>query len=215
MDRAYHVAVLGEILWDLIDGSARLGGAPLNFAVHSTRLGHESTLISALGEDELGSTARLAIESYGLSTRFVQTTARLPTGTAIVELGSNGRKSFRIPRPAGFDALDLSDDEVRCVAACMPQWLYYGTLFMGTADGMRALRRLMCALPKAMKFYDINLRPESYTPELVLDLLGLADVVKLNEPEMECVADFAGLPKYPIEAFCRAGQRVLGGVWPA
>src|ERR1017187_82322 len=210
VDHAYHVAVLGEILWDLIDGSARLGGAPLNFAVHSMRLGHVSTLISALGEDELGSRARLAIESYGLNTRFVQTTPRFSTGTATVEFSPNGRKSFRIPRPAGFDALDLSDDEVRCVAACMPRWLYYGTLFMGTAQGMQTLHRLISALPMAKKFYDINLRPESYTPQLVLDLLGLADVVKLNEPEMECVADLAGLPIYSIEAFCRAGAARFG-----
>ena len=51
-----HVAVLGEVLWDVFEHSRRLGGAPLNFGVHARRLGHPVTLISALGADEPGET---------------------------------------------------------------------------------------------------------------------------------------------------------------
>ena len=37
--RAGPLVVIGEVLWDVFPDSARLGGAPLNFAVHALRLG--------------------------------------------------------------------------------------------------------------------------------------------------------------------------------
>ena len=49
---------IGEILWDVIGGEDHLGGAPFNFAVHSARLGHDSWLLSAVGDDERGRRAR-------------------------------------------------------------------------------------------------------------------------------------------------------------
>jgi len=69
-----HVVVLGEVLWDLIDHSRRLGGAPLNFGVHARRLGHSVTLISALGTDEPGERAAEMIAALDLDTRTLQTT---------------------------------------------------------------------------------------------------------------------------------------------
>ena len=42
------LVVIGEVLWDVFPDSARLGGAPLNFAVHALRLGLYPLLISAL-----------------------------------------------------------------------------------------------------------------------------------------------------------------------
>jgi fructokinase len=48
------VAVLGEVLWDVFEGSRQLGGAALNFAAHAKRLGHQASLISAVGDDSPG-----------------------------------------------------------------------------------------------------------------------------------------------------------------
>ena len=47
------IAVLGEVLWDVFDRSRRLGGAPLNFAAHASRLGHDALLISDLDVERL------------------------------------------------------------------------------------------------------------------------------------------------------------------
>ena len=63
----------------------------------------------------------------------------------------------------------------------------------------------LCANCSA-KFYDLNLRPGFDSPELVSELLSLADVVKLNEEELEAVHRFTGLPSGK-EAFCREGAR--------
>ena len=49
-----RIVSVGEILWDVIGATEYLGGAPLNFAAHARKLGHEVFLISAVGEDERG-----------------------------------------------------------------------------------------------------------------------------------------------------------------
>jgi fructokinase len=44
----------GEALFDIIRGSAHLGGAPLNLAAHLAKLGAKPAVITAVGRDELG-----------------------------------------------------------------------------------------------------------------------------------------------------------------
>lgn len=208
-----HVIAIGEILWDVFDDSTRLGGAPLNFAVNVSRMGYRVSLISALGDDTPGISARQTVESFGLDSALVSTVVSYPTGTAQIELDPDGHTTFRIQRPAAYDAVDLSDDDLVCLANRTPQWLYFGTLFSSTDRGMKTLRRLIDTLPDATRFYDLNLRPETYSPDLVRELLDLANVVKLNESEMEAAGEFTGLPTTSTEAFCRAGAAVYG--WKA
>jgi fructokinase len=64
----------------------------------------------------------------------------------------------------------------------------------------------------AKNFYDLNLRPGSDSPKLVCELLQSADVVKLNEEELQRVHEFSGLP-LNVEAFCREGSARFG--WQA
>ncbi|MGH9648563.1 MAG: PfkB family carbohydrate kinase [Bryobacteraceae bacterium] len=207
-----HVIVVGEVLWDLFEQSRRLGGAPLNFGVHARRLGHPVTLISALGADEPGEQAAGMIAALDLDTRFLQTTSRFPTGTAQVEIGHGGVTRFTISRPAAYDAVDLSARDLDLLDRCAAGWLYFGTLFASTDPGKKALHQILRASRGTAKFYDLNLRPGSDSPRLVCELLQSADVVKLNEEELQRVHEFSGLP-LKVEAFCRQGSARFG--WQA
>jgi len=200
-----HVAVLGEVLWDVFEHSRRLGGAPLNFGVHARRLGHPVTLISALGADEPGEEAAEVIASLDLDTRFLQKTSRFPTGTAQVSIGSGGATQFTIQRPAAYDAVDLSTLDLELLQQDAHGWFYYGTLFASTDRGKNVLHQILRALRGATKFYDLNLRPGFDSPKLVRELLQSADVIKLNEEELQRVHEFAGLP-LNVEAFCLEGS---------
>jgi fructokinase len=206
------VAVLGEVLWDLFDDSRRLGGAPLNFAANASRLGHCPLLISAVGTDPLGEEAAEAIRALGLTTSFLKKTSRFPTGAARVHMASGDQTRFTIERPAAYDALSISDRDLAQLVSHAPDWLYFGTLFASTAAGEAALCRLSNALPAASRFYDLNLRPECWSASLVTYLLLSADVVKLNEEELERVQEFTGLP-HATERFCREGANHYG--WQA
>jgi fructokinase len=211
-DQSRSILVLGEVLWDVFEHSSALGGAALNFAAHAKRLGYNPLLISAVGADSLGNAARQEIAALGLDTSFLQTTSRFPTGTARVELGPGDRTRFVIERPAAYDAIRLREEQIVHVMHRAPKCFYYGTLFASAPEGKLVLDRLLDALPAATRFYDLNLRPGNYSVQLVIEMLELADVVKLNEEEFCIVRKFTPLPS-EIEAFCREGSKRFG--WKA
>ena len=206
------ILVLGEVLWDVFPDSVRLGGAPLNFAAHASRLGHEPRLLSAVGSDELGRNTIAAIVRLGLDTGGIQVSGSHETGTARVQLGPGGQADFTIVRPAAYDDLDLSDEELARLAGWQPHTLYFGTLFASRESGRATLFRLLAAVPDAARFYDLNLRPGSDSPSLVSELLGHADIVKLNDAELDVVHRYTDLPG-DLEGFCRAGAHRYG--WQA
>ncbi len=206
------IVVLGEVLWDIFPESVRLGGAPLNFAAHAVRLGHDAILISGLGKDELGDRAAREIAELGLTSKMLRRSVRYKTGTALVSLDQEGQASFRIERPAAYDDISLVPGELRNLAALDPSWLYYGTLLASSDHGMSTLRQLWKALPHARRFYDLNLRSGFERAEVVSDLIAKADVVKLNESEAHAVSALFGLPS-EWETLCRWGAERFG--WKA
>jgi fructokinase len=207
-----RIAVIGEVLWDVFPDSTSLGGAPLNFAAHARRLGNEIALISAVGSDDLGRKTLARISGLGLDTGMVGVSCRWETGTARIMLGPDGEAEFTIVRPAAYDDIAFSDEQLRQLADWSPWDLYYGTLFASSESGHATLRRVLSAIPEARRFYDVNLRPDCGSPELIRELLTEANVVKLNETELEALHPFAGLPDDP-EGFCRMGARLFG--WEA
>ena len=207
-----RVLVVGEVLWDIYKESKRLGGAPLSFAAHAKRLGCDPRLISAVGNDELGECAITKIASLELETGQIQRTCRFRTGTAHVHAGPGEQTRFVISRPAAYDCVTVSDEDLKLLQEWEPSWFYYGTLFAARAKGKAVLDRLFEALPSAGKFYDLNLRPGCDSATLVLELLARADVVKLNEEELEAVRQFTGLPR-TSEPFCREAANRYG--WKA
>lgn len=201
---------IGEILWDLIDGEEYLGGAPFNFAVHASRLGHDVSFVSAVGNDARGERALALAAAHGISTDLIKRRADHETGVVDVVIGNAGQPSYTIRRPAAYDFPVLSDAEMDSLTAQLPDWIYFGTLQQTSADARELTRRLLDANPSAGRFYDVNLRRDCYNVDLVSELLGLANVVKLNDDEAVELGAMVGLPGDSLERFCREGQRRYG-----
>ncbi len=180
---------IGEILWDVFPDTARLGGAPFNFAVNAHRLGHRVIFLSAVGDDERGSAALQRAAALGLPAEFIQLAPGQPTGSVTVQLDAEGHPDFTIHRPAAYDCLALNDEQLRHLAALRPDWIYFGTLYPMNVRACDTLHRLIHAIPAARRFYDMNLRRGCYTPELVRELLSLANAVKVNDDEAELFPD--------------------------
>ncbi len=200
-----RIVSIGEILWDIIGGREHLGGAPFNFAVHASRLGHEVRFISAVGEDELGRRALAAAAALALPTAGIQRIPGQPTGTVTVELDASGQPSFTIRRPAAYDFVRFQRGDPAGV-----DWIYFGTLLQMDTGARAAVAELVASAPAARRFYDVNLRPHSYTPGLVRDLLAQANVVKLNEEEAVEVGRIVGERASDPEAWCRAHAARFG-----
>jgi fructokinase len=194
---------IGEILWDVFPDAERLGGAPFNFAVNAHRLGHDVRFISAVGQDDRGFRALNRVTRLGLSVEFVEAVADAPTGTVTIELDSGGEPTYTIHRPAAYDFVKLDDSDLGRLTEFQADWIYYGTLYQMHAESRTTAATVVHAMPRAKRFYDVNLRSNSYTPELVSDLLREADVVKLNASEAKILAPRLST----FEEFCRTFAR--------
>lgn len=161
---------------------------------------------------------------------MLQIQTELPTGTAKVEFGSNREPAVTICRPAAYDVLKLSKDLFNCAPKAkrtLQALLYSRALPLGhhatprrRKNGASAevyvtllMRACIATLPRAHRFYDLNLRPGCFTPQLVGDLLAEAHALKLNEEEMKTISCLLDLPSGSMEAFCTAGS--VGYGWDA
>jgi fructokinase len=190
-------------LWDVFPDAERLGGAPFNFAVNAHRLGHEVRFVSAIGQDDRGRRAIERLRRLGLSVEFIQSTTNAPTGAVAIELNSGNEPIYTIHRPAAYDFVKLDDGDLERLSKFQADWIYFGTLYQMHSQSRAEVTAVLHAMPRAQRFYDVNLRLNSYTPELVSQLLSEADVVKLNAEEARILAPRISRP----EAFCRTFAR--------
>ncbi len=201
---------VGEILWDLVDDREFLGGAPLNFALHGAQLGHDVTMVSAVGEDDRGKRALIEIAARGLRTDFIARVPSHPTGTVSVNVSNHGLPSYTIHRPAAYDFPTLAaapgdGPALDLLTSPPPDWIYFGTLQQLSPVANQLLRMVLDSAPKTRRCYDINLRRDSYTPALIRTLLSSANVLKLNQDEVgEVAALMPNKAQSSLEQFCRA-----------
>lgn len=182
MTSSKTIACVGELLWDVLPDGRTLGGAPANVAYHLARLGHAATLVTRVGRDELGDTARADLAAHGLDVAGVQVDDELPTGAAHVMLDSKGHAEYRFVTPAAFDAIEP--------LARTPDVVVFGTLAQRDARSAATIRRLAAGASVAV--YDVNLRPPHTSLETVAASLRFATVVKLSEEEAATLATALG-----------------------
>ncbi len=206
--------VLGEILWDVFDKEERLGGAPFNFAAQLARLGNRPALVSAVGEDERGRLALEQARALGVDSSFIAAVSTAATGVVLVELDAGGQPQYEIRRPAAYDFAQLDDAALGLLSQDPPDWIYYGTLFASQDRPRRLLERVLEALPDVPRFYDVNLRPDSYDQELLMALLPEASVLKVNGDEVREIQRMNRESDPGEEAFARriAIQYAMRGI---
>ena len=197
------IVSIGEVLWDILPEAEHLGGAPFNFALHAHHLGHEVCFVSAVGEDPRGDGVLDQMAQSGLSTRFIHRAPDHPTGTVTVATDSSGLPQYQIHRPAAYDFPALGQLDVDALLTPAPDWIYFGTLQQMSASAHDLTMKLLANTPTARRFYDVNLRANSFTPDLVRTLALQAHVLKLNEQEVPALQEIGGIQGESREQFCR------------
>jgi fructokinase len=193
----------GEALFDIIKGSAHLGGAPFNLAAHLAKLGAKPAVITAVGRDELGKIILLRAEELGIDTTYILVDERRPTGTVTVKLEEEGIPVFTINKGVAWDA--IAPDEQKFKALSREEWdvFCFGTLAQRTEENRRTLKRLFSEIKANHYFYDINLRAGFYTKEWILSSLEHCSILKMNEEEAEIVSSFLFNKIHSLKTLCR------------
>ena len=200
MEKRYVIG-LGEALWDVLPEGKKLGGAPANFAYHAGQfLGQANTMaISALGEDKLAEETIAALEEHGL--QYTMPRVPYPTGTVQVQLDEQGIPTYDIRENVAWDNIpftpEIEEIARNCRAVC------FGSLAQRNVVSRENIHRFLDATPEdCVKIFDINLRQNFYTKEVIQESMRRCNILKINDEELVIIGRMFGYPGLDIENKC-------------
>ena len=179
------VVCFGEILIDRFPNGDKPGGAPFNVCAHLVNLGVPAILVSRVGDDDHGYELTAFAKSKGISTTQIQLDRQLPTGTVDVEKLPNGDSKYTINENVAWDRIQAPDNLE--VVQDRPI-LVFGSLAMRSESNYSTLQELM-TIPFTTVF-DVNLRAPFVNRERIIPLLNSSNIVKMNDDEIEAIADW-------------------------
>lgn len=181
------VLAFGEILWDVINGTEHLGGAPFNFAAHAAQCGNESFILSRLGNDFLGTRAFHKIKVHGVDASLIEWDENKPTGIVDVIL-DRGQPDYTIRENVAYDFIH-GDDALQLLQDVPFDIFYFGSLAQRNQASAIALNKILSAGKFTHIFYDVNLRKSGYTEEIIKRSLKACTIFKLNHDEVRVISE--------------------------
>jgi fructokinase len=179
----FNVVTFGEVLWDILPSGAVPGGAPMNVAYHLKQLGQHPTIITRIGNDEMGSSLKKYFSDLNVNTDYFQIDNQFETGKVFAKLMPDNEVSYDIVSPSAWDFITLEDNLNDLVS--QSDYFIYGSLASRSAMSKKTLFQLLAIAP--VKILDINLRKPHYDKQILEELLHQADILKLNESELEFI----------------------------
>jgi len=203
-----YIVGLGEILFDCLPEGKKLGGAPANFAYHARQCGLNGIAVSAIGEDEDGEQILRELSLHDLPVHLERVPQ--PTGTVQVTLSDNGIPQYDICQGVAYDNIPwtpaIEDIARNTRAVC------FGSLAQRTAVSRATVQKFLDAMPAlgTLKVFDINLRQNWYSREVVEESLRRCNVLKINDEEIVKVAQMYGMkPVRDVNAAASEAERLL------
>ena len=195
-----YVIGIGEALFDCLPEGRKLGGAPANFAYHVSQFGLNGCAISAIGKDELGDEIVDTFERVHESLptfNYQLSTVEQPTGTVKVTLDDKGVPQYEICLGVAWDNIPLTNAMLEI--ARQAQAVCFGSLAQRSETSRETIQAFLDATPAdALKVFDINLRQSWYTAEVIAESLSRANILKINDEELDVVATMLlGEPTVP------------------
>ena len=203
MNRSRLILGIGELLWDLLPGGARLGGAPANFSVMAGRLGNRAAILSRIGRDELGQAAMEFLHPLPVDASAIQVDPAHQTGRVTVTL-QGGEPLYSIDQPVAWDFLEPREEWLelakRAGALC------FGTLAQRSPVSRQTIQTLVAnSSSECIRIFDANLRAPFYSSEVIQESIELATVLKMSDAETLEVMKPLGLERSGPSA--RSGLR--------
>ena len=197
----YDVVAIGELLIDFTSikkdnnkvpiFEQNPGGAPANVLAMNSKLGGKTGFIGKVGNDQFGGFLKKTIEDVNISSKGLVIDKDVHTTLAFVHLSDNGERSFSFYRKPGADIM-LREKEVNKEMIDKCNIFHFGSVSL-TDDPCRSA--VISAVEYAKEkgkiiSYDPNYREalwdnEESARKTILDIMKLADIVKISQEEME------------------------------
>ncbi len=194
-----YVVGLGEALWDVLPEGKKLGGAPANFAFHAGQFGLNAIAVSALGEDKLADETIQQFDDKKLP--YCLPCVPYPTGTVQVTLDDEGVPTYDIKENVAWDNIPFNEEVLH--VAENARAVCWGSLAQRNVVSRQTIYKFLDATPKdCMKIFDINLRQNFYTKDVICESMKRCNVLKINDEELIIIGRMFGYPGLDIENKC-------------
>ena len=190
------VTAFGEIVWDVYPDNACLGGAPLNFAAHLARHGHEVYMLSAVGTDAYGDKALAQMRDWNIRTEYVARLTDKQTGKCLVSLDANGVPMYDLLQNTAYDYIPS-------VTSLKADVLYFGSLALRSENNRNTLQQLLDTARFSDVFVDINIRAPFYSEDTVCFAVEHATILKISDEELPVVAELLQICATDLHTFIK------------
>ena len=191
MRNKQNIIGIGELLWDVLPDGKKLGGAPCNFVYHAQKQGAIGKVVSAIGDDSNGKEILEVLKAKNISAELVQVNNK-PTSTVDITLSLDGLPKYTIHEDVAWDFMSLNEDIIKAVSVA--DIICFGSLAQRNKTSRETMEKLLNhSRPGTLIVFDINLRQDFYSKEIITKSLQLCNVLKLNEDELLVLCDLFGI----------------------
>lgn len=175
------VVGIGEVVYDILPDSRRLGGEPTEFLCYAVKNGGDAYIISAIGADDLGREVVSELNKFDISP--VLEITPYPTGRVLVFNNPIGGNTLHILENAAWDYIPFSEASEYCIKNA--DIVYFDSLALRKAYSKSTISDLLdSANVDAIKFFDLSIKQNYYDKDTIALFLRKADVLKINANEL-------------------------------
>lgn len=194
------IVAFGEVVWDILPTGRILGGTPSNMVFRCNSFGENGSLLSRVGDDELGNIALKRLKELGIETENIQIDSAFPTGIVNITFDENNEPVYKVPTDVAFDHIEFSSEALKLARGA--DCLFFGLLPQRFGISKNTIRELIRESAGSLKFFDLKLFQHFFNSEVVEGLLNCSDIVRVKEKEIGFLAEKLNFKCKDIVRFC-------------
>ena len=184
-----NILVFGEILYDIYDDVAVIGGAPFNYSVQLSRLISKNDnlkFITALGKDDFSKDAFKFIENENIDSTLMQVLDNYETGKATVFMNENKIPDYIIHENVAWDNIEFNSDIEKALKEKYDLF-YFNILSCRSEKSYNTLKNIFKNIDSKYKVCDVTFRKNYYTKEKIKEALEFINILKINDDELAII----------------------------
>lgn len=184
-----NILVFGEILYDIYDDVAVIGGAPFNYSVQLSRLISKNDnlkFITALGKDDFSKDAFKFIENENIDSSLMQVIDNYETGKATVFMNENKIPDYIIHENVAWDNIEFNSDIEKALKEKYDLF-YFNILSCRSEKSYNTLKNIFKNIDSKYKVCDVTFRKNYYTKEKIKEALEFINILKINDDELAII----------------------------
>ncbi|MEI0604893.1 PfkB family carbohydrate kinase [Brachyspira alvinipulli] len=186
-----NILSFGELLYDVYDNVAVIGGAPFNYSLQLSRLIESNDrlkFITALGSDNYSKDALKFIDNENIDSSLIQILDNYETGKATVFLNENKVPDYIIHENVAWDNIEYSADIDNALKEDYDMF-YFNILSQRNKKSYDTLKQIFKNIKAKYRVCDVTFRKNYYTKDKIKEALEFINILKINDDELAVIKE--------------------------